>query len=141
IGLFNTGGRLLTGVLGDRYDPRYLLGAGLLVQLLGIVVLDQTTQPWIAYLFAVLFGIGYGMASVASFPLIANYFGASSYARLFSVRSLVATALGAVGPVAAAMAHDSLHSYRPVFLGFAAIALLMVVMAITMRPPLPPTAD
>lgn len=141
IGLFNTGGRLLTGVLGDRYDPRYLLGAGLLVQLLGIVVLDQANQPWIAYLFAVLFGVGYGMASVASFPLIANYFGASSYARLFSVRSLVATALGAVGPVAAAMAHDSLHSYRPVFLGFAAIALLMVVMAITMRPPLPPTAD
>lgn len=141
IGLCNTGGRLLSGVLGDRYDPRYLLGAGLLVQLLGIVVLDQTTQPWIAYLFAVLFGIGYGVASVASFPLIANYFGASSYARLFSVRSLVATALGAVGPVAAAMVHETLHSYRPVFLGFAVIALLMVVMAITMRPPLPPTAD
>ena len=37
-----------------------------------------------------------------------------------------AAALGAVGPVAAAMAHDSLHSYRPVFLGFAAIALLTV---------------
>lgn len=138
IGLFNTGGRLLSGALGDKYDPRYLLGAGLLIQLLGIVVLDQATQPWIAYLFALLFGIGYGVASVASFPLIANYFGASSYAKLFSVRSLVATALGAVGPIAAAMIHDSVHSYRPVFLGYAALALLMVLMAVAMRPPVPP---
>lgn len=114
-GLVSTGGRLFSGILGDRIDPRYLMAAGLASELTGLLVLGVADEPLLVYVFAFFFGLGWGTAYVASPTLIANFFGRRHYAALFALQGVVATALGAVGPILAGLASDRTGSYLTAF--------------------------
>ena len=135
-GLLNTGGRLISGFVGDRIDPKKLLIVGLTVETLGILILSHATTPVLVYSFAVAFGLGYGLCVVAYASLIANYFGSTNYASLMATRGVVVTAVGAVAPIAAGMVSDTYNSYVPAFYGFACIAVVGVIgIVIFMKPP------
>ncbi|HAK63044.1 MAG: MFS transporter [Pseudomonadota bacterium] len=137
IGMLGAGGRLFTGILGDHIDPRYLLASGLTLELIGMVLLIFADTVVMAYVFAVIFGAGNGMAIVASPALVANYFGNKNYASLIGIRGVVITLSTASGPFLAGLTFDMSGSYTPVFLTFAAIAMIPVIVVLFMRPPEP----
>lgn len=141
IGMLGAGGRLFTGILGDHIDPRYLLAAGLSLELIAMVMLIFAETVVIAYAFAVVFGAGNGMAIVASPTLVANYFGNRNYAALISIRGVVVTLVTAAGPFLAGLTFDMSGSYTPVFLTFAAIAMVPVIVVLFMQPPEPKNPD
>ncbi len=134
-GLLSTLGRLFSGGMGDRVDPKFLLGCGLALELMSVVILQFAGTAVIAYTFAVLFGLGYGLASVASPALIANYFGSGSYAPLFATRGVLVTVLGAAGPILAGLAYDASGSYSLVFYAYAALSAVGVFLVLSIRPP------
>jgi MFS family permease len=135
IGMFGAGGRLLTGVLGDRLDPRYLLSFGLALELVAIVLLIYANNELLTYACAVILGAGNGMAIVASPALVANYYGHKNYASLIGIHGMVVIVVGSSGPIVAAHVFESIGSYTPVFLSFAAVAMLPVIITLWMRPP------
>ena len=137
VGMLGACGRLMTGLLGDRFDPRFMLGGGLVVELLAVLLFNFATTEPLAYLFAVLFGAGNGMAVVASPALVANYFGHKNYAAIIGIRGLIITPVAAIGPLIAAASFDMVGSYGPVFYGFALLAVIPAVAALLMRPPVP----
>ncbi|HBA43845.1 MAG TPA: MFS transporter, partial [Alphaproteobacteria bacterium] len=59
--------------------------------LLAVLLFNFATTEPLAYLFAVLFGAGNGMAVVASPALVANYFGHKNYAAIIGIRGLIIT--------------------------------------------------
>lgn len=135
-GLLNTGGRLISGFVGDRIDPKKLLITGLVIETIGILILSHATTPLLVYSFAVAFGLGYGLCVVAYASLIANYFGSTNYASLMATRGVVVTAVGAAAPIAAGVVSDTYNSYVPAFYGFACIAAVGVVgIMVFMKPP------
>lgn len=137
IGMLGAAGRLFTGILGDRIDPRYLLAFGLVAELAGIVLLIFANNIVMVYTFAVVFGAGNGMAIVAGPALLANYFGNRNYASLIAIRGLIVTPVSALGPIIAGYTFDSTGSYTSVFLSFAVIGLIPVLILLVMRPPMP----
>ncbi len=137
VGMLGAAGRLFTGILGDRIDPRYLLACGLVLELAGIILLIFANDSVMVYTFAVVFGAGNGMAIVAGPALLVNYFGNKNYASLMAIRGLIVTPVSSLGPVAAGFTFDSTGSYTAVFLAFAAIGLIPVLMLLMMRPPVP----
>ena len=128
-------GRLLTGFLGDNFDPRYMLAGGLILELMALVLFNYADSVPVAYAFAILFGAGNGMAIVASPALVVNYFGNKHYASLIGLRGLVITPIAASGPLIAAASFEAAGSYQPVFVGFAALAIIPVIIVLFMRPP------
>lgn len=135
-GLLSTGGRLISGFVGDRIDPKNLLLAGLIGETIGILLLSNATTPLLVYSFAVIFGLGYGLCVVAYASLIANYFGAGNYASLMATRGVVVTAAGAFAPIAAGYVSDTYDSYVPAFYGYACIAVIAIIgIAVFMKPP------
>jgi len=136
-GLVSTGGRLFSGILGDRIDPRYLMAAGLASELIGLLVLGVADEPMLVYVFALFFGLGWGTAYVASPTLIANFFGRRHYAALFALQGVVATALGAVGPILAGLASDRTGSYLTAFVIYAMLAAAAAVAMAMLRAPRP----
>jgi len=141
IGMLGAAGRLFTGILGDRIDPRYLLAFGLVAELAGIVLLIFANNIVMVYTFAVVFGAGNGMAVVAGPALLANYFGNRNYASLIAIRGLIVTPVSALGPIIAGYTFDSTGSYTSVFLSFAVIGLIPVLVLLVMRPPMPAVAQ
>jgi MFS family permease len=134
-GLLGTFGRLASGGLADRFDPRYMLAGGLLLEIIGICMLSFADNTLIAYAFAAVFGLGYGLASVSSPSLIANYFGPGSYAPLFATRGVMVTVLGAAGPILVGAAYDATQSYTMSFYTYSALACVFAVMAFWIKPP------
>lgn len=134
-GFLSTGGRLLAGSLGDRFDSRQILIVGLVCVLAGILILSVADTVILSYLFACLFGLGFGMAVVAYATLLANYFGSLYFAQIMSVVGFVSTVIGASVPVLAGFAYDWLGSYTIVFWIIAGFAFVSVILSIVMRPP------
>lgn len=137
IGMLGAAGRLFTGILGDHIDPRYLLAAGLISQLVAVILLIYADNLLAVYTFAVVFGTGNGMAIVAGPALLANYFGNRNFASLIAIRGLVTTPVSSLGPIIAGYTFDQTGAYTSVFLSYAAIGLIPVLILLFMRPPSP----
>lgn len=114
-GAIGAGARLLSGILGDKIEPRRILLAGLLGQFLAYYFLLNTTSNLQVYLFAISFGLGYGLAAVASTNLIVNFFGVDNNAHLMGIRGIVVTLVGGMGPVGAGMLADHYGNYTVAF--------------------------
>lgn len=102
-GLVSIGGRLGSGILCDLYEPRYVSAAGFLLQLIAMVVLITTSNTAMCYLFAVLYGIAFGLTYICIPNLLVNYFGIENFAPINSVMWTVALALGAAAPFTTGM--------------------------------------
>jgi len=72
-------------------------------------------EPVHVYLFAVTFGLGYGMAAVASTTLIVNFFGVKNNAHLMGIRGILVTLFGGIGPIGAGLIADYSGSYAVAF--------------------------
>lgn len=114
-GAIGAGARLLSGIMGDKIDPRRLLLFGLLGQFIGYYFLKIAVEPVHVYLFAVTFGLGYGMAAVASTTLIVNFFGVKNNAHLMGIRGILVTLFGGIGPIGAGLIADYSGSYSVAF--------------------------
>lgn len=125
----------VAGRLSEGLPPAQLLAAGLLLQACGDVAFAAGGSRTAAFLFAVLFGIGWGLSFVAANLVLLDYFGREVGARILSIVWLVSTC-AAAGPLAAGIVADRLGTFSPVFLVYAGLLALLAVPAWRMRAPL-----
>lgn len=133
--LFSLGGRMLGGMLGDRFEPRNIWAAGLLLEAAGILCFLDARSVNDIYLFALLVGIGVGAASICMPTLIGNYFGANSFAAIIGVMTPFAYLLAASAPFLAGLVYDAHESYLPAFFACAALAGAGGVTIFFAKPP------
>jgi MFS family permease len=134
-GITGVVGRIMAGILGDQIEPRLILMAGLAVELASFILLLNATNHFMAYSFAILFGLGFGFAFVAATTVIANYFGPTAYATLFGVSALVGTLCAGLGPILSGLSYDKLGSYQPAFYGYVTVGMVVVILIALTRPP------
>jgi len=116
---FSVFGRLGFGWVGDRYDKRYLLAIGALLQFFGVLVFTWVASPWMLLPFMLLYGPGYASQIPLHPALQADYFGLKHYATIRGLQSLGWTISGILAPFLAGWAFDVWGSYRPVWLAYA----------------------
>jgi MFS family permease len=122
------------GPIGERFEPRLILAFGMAVEAAGIFALSWVDGPATAYLFAILFGLGWGSAYFAANMLAINYFGVrESSAILSTVWLLTTVATG--GPMLAGYASDTFGTYSPVFDGMGVLLIFVSGFVALSRPP------
>jgi predicted MFS family arabinose efflux permease len=87
--------------------------------------------------FVVLFGLGFGVGTIARPAMLAEAYGSRDYATLSALVGVALTAAKTVGPFAAGVAVTATGSYTPVLIGVAtagAVAALAVRAAPPRRP-------
>jgi hypothetical protein len=99
------------------------------LQALAVLVLLGWDQPAGVAAFVVLFGLGFGLISLARAALVADFYGRASYASISGVLALLLTAARTVAPVGASAIRTRLGSYVPVM---GAVAVASALAAITM---------
>jgi MFS family permease len=133
-------GRLLSGILGMRFEGRYLAAVFLACMGLGIISLMNARSIYFVYIYAILTGIGFGGMIVLLPNIMGAYFGRTNFSRITGWTTPVVTLVCAISPPLAGFLYDTTGSY---FLPFTIAAILLfagIILALWARPPHPPTS-
>jgi len=126
------GGRLIAGLLSDRFDRYWTL--------VGIYVLSAVSFPLVFLMpsepalvaYAILFGLAYGGVMPMMPIMVVEVFGLGALGLILGVMKVAYDAGAATAPLAAAYAHDQLGNYDLVFALNWACALVAVVCAVAL---------
>ena len=135
-GLAGLGGRLLLGVLGDRFGAKPVLIAGLLVQALAIGTYVFVNRLGEFYALAVIFGTAYGGVMPLYAVLAREYFGQHIMGTVFGAATMLSSIGMAFGPLAGGWIFDTFDAYSWLFIGSFAVGLGAMAVALAF-PPLP----
>ncbi len=120
-------GRIAMGIIADRVRVRRAAIVCLVFMLTSIILLQRAETLVGLYVFAVIFGFGYGGLSCMQSLMAAELFGLLSVGAVTAVFSFCFNIGGAIGPVVAGYIFDISGSYQWAFI----ICLVMVAAALT----------
>lgn len=135
-GLAGLGGRLLLGLLGDRFGARPVLIGGLIVQALAIGTYAFVSRLGEFYALAVVFGTAYGGVMPLYAVLAREYFGQQIMGTVFGAATMLSAIGMAFGPLAGGWVFDAFAAYSWLFIGSFAIGIGATAVALAF-PPVP----
>jgi MFS family permease len=130
-GLSGLGGRLLLGLLADRFGAKPVLIAGLLVQsgaIASYLVVDRLGE---FYTLSVIFGLAYGGVMPLYAVLARESFGQRVMGTVFGAMTMASSIGMAFGPWAGGRIFDTFNSYMWLYIGATTVALGAVAVAFT----------
>lgn len=142
-GLAGLGGRVLIGLLADRFGAKRLLVITLSVQALAIAAYLGVNELSEFYALAVIFGVAYGGGMPLYASIAREYFGQHIMGTVFGAATMLSSLGMALGPVAGGWVFDNFHGYAWLYIASAAVAVGAVLLALLFpksRPPGPALA-
>jgi MFS family permease len=133
-GLSGLGGRLLLGLLADRYGAKPVLVAGLLVQAFAIATYLFVDRLGQFYGLAIVFGTAYGGVMPLYAVLAREAFGQRVMGTLFGALTMASSIGMAFGPWAGGRIFDTFNSYMWLYIGASSVALGAVAVALVFSP-------
>jgi len=143
-GFSGLGGRLLLGVLADRFGAKHILVGGLFVQAMSVAAYLAVGQLGEFYALSVIFGLAYGGVMPLYAVLVREYFGVRIMGSMFGAVSAFASLGMALGPLAGGWVFDTFHAYNWLYVGSFAIGIAAVAVALSFpsaRRPSQPSLD
>lgn len=129
--------QLVGGFLGDRVPKQPAIAAFVTVQGLGMLVAGTIRTVPGAFLFAVLFGIGFGGRVPLLTAIRGDYFGRKNFATILGTSQLPMNLAMMGAPIAAGYFYDTLGSYMVPFIGLAVLNAIGALMILLARKPTP----
>jgi len=136
-GLAGLGGRLLLGVLADRYGAKRVLVAALATQALAIAAYLKVNELSEFYSLAVIFGVAYGGGMPLYASLARDYFGQHIMGTVFGAATMLSSLGMAIGPLAGGWVFDTFDTYAWLYIASAAVAVGAVLLALQFPKPRP----
>ena len=132
--LLSIPGRLVVGVIGDRFPKNKVVSVVLILQVAALIVLMSADTMFELYLFIVLWAAAYG-AGILNWAIVGDYFGRASFATLRGVMGLFYSGGAVVGPVYAGWVFDRDGNYTEAVTVFLLVTVLSVVVFWFCNPP------
>ena len=136
-GLASVGGRVLCGLLADRFGAKRTLLVGLALQAVAVSLYLVTTDLLGFYALSVVFGLSFGGVMPLYAILVREYFGERIMGTAYGAVFLVSTLGMALGSWSGGWLYDLSGSYAWLFIGSTAIGVGAIAIALTFRPPRP----
>ena len=133
IGIGSFIGRIIMGGASDRIGANSALVICCAIMMTTLIFLIFAREPWMFYLFALIFGFAYG-GEVPQMPvLVERFFGMRAVAALVGVTVLGATIGGAFGAWMGGQIFDVTQSYQPAFIVASAISFTAMILTLVLR--------
>jgi MFS family permease len=134
ISAMTVAGKLVMGLVSDRWGPQWavVLTSGLTIG--GIVLLIVAKPLSFAILFAVLYGFANGAPMVFNPTLTSKQLGLAHFGAIFGMLNLLSTLAAALGPVVSGAIYDSFKTYVPAYVLFMVLVALAGVCGLKTRP-------
>jgi len=134
-GLAGLGGRVVLGLLGDRYGAKRVLIAGLMLQALGVGSFVFVNRLQEFYAVAAVFGFAYGGVMPLYAVLARDYFGQQIMGTVLGAAAMVSSLGMALGPSVGGWIYDSFGGYAWLYTGSFVIGLGAVAIAFAFPAP------
>lgn len=135
--LLSIPGRIIVGVLGDRFAKHKVVAILLLLQVLAMIVLMNADTELELYLFIVLWAAAYG-AGILNWAIVGDYFGRARFATLRGLMGLAYSWGAVIGPVYAGYMYDNTGQYDAAIKIFLAVTIMAVACFWACKPPIHP---
>ena len=120
--------KLSTGYLLDRFFAGRAVAGLLVACATGFLAVLYGQTSWLAFVAAILVGVGMGAESDAVPYLLTRYFGLRRFSELYGYTWCAYAVAGALGPLVMGSMFDHTHSYRAVLV--ASLAMILVAAAL-----------
>ncbi len=127
--------RLAGGFLGDKFPKRIMQGVSMAFMGVAVYLLAVATSVQIAFTYAVLFGIGWGMRTPILNAMQGEYFGRKSQGIIRGWLNTISLPVIIAAPVVAGYMADLQGTYRPTFIVMALIMLVGSVLVVWTKHP------
>ena len=135
IGGLSLAGRIIIGLITDKLRVKIAMIICLGGLTAAFIWLQFADGLWKLYLYAVLFGFGYGGLSCLQALIAAELFGLIAMGVITAIFSFSYDIGGAVGPLLAGYIYDQFQSYHWAFLIALAAAVIALIMSLTLKSP------
>lgn len=118
VGFSSIVGKTGGGWLSDRIDRELVYMAGiviLVVAAFALLSINRPVEPWAAYGYAVLLGLGYSVTAAITPAMVADRFSGPHFGAIVGVGLMANAAGSAVGPWLAGRLYDASGSYAVAF--------------------------
>ncbi len=127
--------RFPIGWLGDRMEPRRIMFTLFATSVIALSLIWQAPGMSLLLLAGAMFGAAYGGTLVMIPTMVANYYGAASFASINGFIFPVQIVIGSMVPVTAGYMADVTGNYDVAFIGLIGFTALAAVCALITRPP------
>ena len=127
--------RFPIGWLGDRMEPRRIIFTLFVSSFIALSLIWQAPGITLLLLAGAMFGATYGGTLVMIPAIVANYFGATSFASINGFIFPVQIVIGSSIPVVAGYLADMTGNYDLAFIGLISFTGFAAVCALLTRPP------
>ncbi len=134
IGGISVAGRIIMGIVADRTGSKLAFIIIFVLMAIALFWLQSARELWMLYLFAIVFGFGYGGESPLRPLIIAELFGLRAHGVIHGAFLIGLTIGGAIGPVMAGKIFDVTNSYQLAFLFSAILAIISLVVVSLLKP-------
>lgn len=138
LNVVNISGRFLAGLVGDRFDKRWIAAIGNLLGGAALLVFAMADDVWMCLVYAVMFGVSWGIRGPMMGSIRGDYFGRKHFGRIIGTASLITMPLSISAPVFAGFMADWQGDYRLAFVILAFISTIGSVCFLLAKPPKPP---
>ena len=128
-------GQISGGILGDRYNKRIILPVLFLVQSVSLVILAFANNYFDAFLFSLLWGIGFGMRTPILHSLRGEFFGGKHYATILGLNALPMGIGMMISPVIVGFIYDSTNTYLYSLLSMAILCIAASFLILLIKSP------
>ena len=128
-------GRLAGGVIGDRFEPRYVAAVACAFQVIALLMFMYARTLPLLYSYVVILGVAYGSLLTLFPAILSNYYGRTNFSAIFGIATGMTTLLGATGPAIAGFAFDASGSYTIPLVTATVLVAAAGILALIARPP------
>jgi MFS family permease len=126
--------RISMGSLADRIGNRTIVTGSFILLVIALLCLFIAREMWMFYIFAALFGSGWGGMVASQSPIVADLFGMRSHGVILGMIVSTITFGSAVGPVIAGAIFDASSSYTVAFIICVVFAFMGIILSLLLRP-------
>ena len=127
--------QFLAGYVADRFPKPLVTFVFLVFQASGIMVIAFAETALLAYIFAVLYGIGFGGRIPLLTAIRGDYFGRKAFATIMGLSQVPNNILMIFAPLFAGFMYDLQQSYFVPFFTFAILAFMGAALMLTVKKP------
>ena len=126
-------GKLVYGILVDRWDVRHALWLGIAFQVAGQLLMFAEDRPLTFLLGACLFGFGMGGVVPMQGAVVGAAFGRDSFGKVLGAMRPPMSVIHLLGVPFAGWVFDVNGTYHPAFLAFLGLYLITAIMVSGVR--------
>jgi len=130
-------GGFVAGMVVDRFSPRMVVIAAMIIRAVSIFILIYTTTLLEAYISGALGGFSEGAQSTVLVVLLVSYFGRSNVGGIYGLNRALTVVGFSAGPMIAGIAYDLVGSYFVVFWAFLILTVIGIALIINTKQSVP----